>query len=123
MYLEHIAGKFPVWLAPEQAVLVTVSERQADYARKVQADLVRRGLRVALDAGADKLGAKIRSARLMRHPYIVVVGDEEAAEECLSPRSRDHGELGKIKVSEFAERLASEARPPRLHDNTLGRTA
>jgi threonyl-tRNA synthetase len=118
MYLEHVAGKFPVWLAPEQAVLVTVSEKQAAYARQVQQELSARGLRITADAGAEKLGAKIRNARLMRHPYIVVIGDDEANEGTLAPRSRDAGELGKMKVAEFAERLLSESRPPRLSRTT-----
>jgi threonyl-tRNA synthetase len=117
MYIEHVAGKFPVWLAPEQAVLVTVSEKQADYAHCVQRELTARGLRVIVDASADKLGAKIRNARLMRHPYIVVIGDEEMAEGSVAARSRDAGELGKMKISEFAERLLEEARVPQLHRN------
>jgi threonyl-tRNA synthetase len=114
IYLEHVAGKFPVWLSPEQAVLVTVSERQAEYAEKVRAELVEKGLRVSVDAGADKLGAKIRAARLLRQPYIAVIGDEEAASGTLSVRSRDAGELGKMSVAAFAEKLVQEADPPRL---------
>jgi threonyl-tRNA synthetase len=114
IYLEHVAGKFPVWLAPEQVVLATVSERQTEYAEKVRTTLVAQGFRVILDASADKLGAKIRNARLMRHPYIAVIGDEEAASETLSVRSRDAGELGKLSVSEFATRLRDESRPPKV---------
>jgi threonyl-tRNA synthetase len=114
IYLEHVAGKFPVWLAPEQVVLATVSERQSDYAEKVRADLVAQGFRVILDASADKLGAKIRNARLMRHPYIAVIGDEEAQTATLSVRSRDAGELGKLSVTEFAARLREESKPPKV---------
>ena len=114
MYIEHVAGKFPVWLAPEQATLVTVSEKQADYAAKVREALVARGLRVGVDAGADKLGAKIRNARLMRTPYIVVIGEKEAESDSVAPRSRDEGELGAMSVTDFAERLVREARPPRV---------
>ncbi|MCC6667680.1 MAG: threonine--tRNA ligase [Polyangiaceae bacterium] len=114
VYLEHCAGKFPVWLAPEQVILLTVSERQADYAASVAAELRARGLRVLVDAGADKLGAKIRNARLMRHPYMVVLGDDEAAAHTVAPRSRDAGELGSMSVGEFAERVLGEASPPRL---------
>lgn len=116
IYLEHVAGKFPVWLAPEQAVLVTVSERQAEYAESVRKQLAAHGLRIGVDAGPDKLGAKIRNARLMRHPYIVVIGDDEAREGTLSPRSRDAGELGKMSVQQFLERLVAEAKPPRVKD-------
>ena len=89
IYIEHCAGTFPVWLAPEQAVLVTVSEKQAEYARARQADLEARGLRIGVDAGADKLGAKIRNARIMRVPYIGVIGEKEVEGGSVAPRSRD----------------------------------
>jgi len=72
------------------------------------------GFRVILDASADKLGAKIRNARLMRHPYIAVIGDEEAASTTLSVRSRDAGELGKLSLTEFAARLSEESKPPKV---------
>ncbi len=114
IYLEHVAGKFPTWVAPEQAILVTVSEKQAAYAESVQKQLRGLGLRIALDAGADKLGAKIRGARLQRYPYIVVIGDDEAANGTLSPRSRDEGELGKLTIQAFSERLLEEAKLPRV---------
>jgi threonyl-tRNA synthetase len=114
MYVEHTAGKFPVWLAPEQATLVTVSEKQLDYATRVKTELAARGLRVTLDAGSDKLGAKIRNARLLRVPYIAVIGDDEAQNHTLAIRSRDLGELGGMSVAAFADRLLAEAIPPRL---------
>jgi threonyl-tRNA synthetase len=114
IYLEHVAGKFPVWAAPEQAILVTVSERQAEYAESVRREFVQHGLRMAIDVSSDKLGAKIRSARLMRHPYIVVIGDDEVQHRQLSPRSRDAGELGKVSVEEFLQRLLEEAKLPRI---------
>ncbi len=113
IYLEHVAGKFPVWLAPEQATLVTVSEKQTEYAERVRRELAAHGLRVVVDSGADKLGAKIRNARLMRHPYIVVLGENEAAAGTVTPRSRDAGELGSMPVAEFAARLLAESKPPR----------
>jgi len=111
--LEHTAGKFPTWLAPEHAVLVTVSEKQAEYAERVRRELAASGLRVTVDAGSDKLGAKIRNAHLMRHPYVVVIGDKEAAAGTLAPRSRDAGDLGSMSIAEFSARLAKEAVPPR----------
>ena len=114
IYLEHVAGKFPVWVAPEQAILVTVSERQAEYAESVRREFVQHGLRMAIDVSSDKLGAKIRTARLMRHPYIVVIGDDEVQHRQLSPRSRDAGELGKVSVEEFLQRLLEEAKLPRI---------
>jgi len=114
MYIEHVAGKFPTWIAPTQAVLVTVSERQAEYAEQVRRELVSKGLRVEVDAGGDKLGAKIRNARLMRHPYVIVLGDKEAETGTVAPREREQGELPPMSVAELCERLVSESRPPRL---------
>lgn len=114
IYTEHCAGKFPVWLAPEQAVLVTVSEKQAEYAYRVQAELKARGLRVSVDAGPDKLGAKIRNARNMRTPYIGVIGENEVTASTISLRSRDQGDLPPMTVTELGERLSKEALPPRV---------
>jgi threonyl-tRNA synthetase len=116
VYIEHVAGAFPVWLAPEQVALVTVSEKQVDYANDAASYLRSKGLRVVTDLGADKLGAKIRSARLMRYPYIAVIGDKEATTRTLSVRSRQEGELGPIPLAAFADRLLAEAVPPRLKE-------
>jgi len=114
LYIEHTAGAFPVWLAPEQAVIVTVSEKQDDYAREVVSLLRGRGFRVTADLSADKLGAKIRNARLMRVPYVCVVGDKEAQNRQVAPRSRDlNKDLGAMGLEDFAEKLAAEATPPR----------
>jgi threonyl-tRNA synthetase len=114
IYTEHVAGKFPVWIAPEQVVIVTVSEKQAEYAERVRRELAQKGLRVIVDASSDKLGAKIRNARLMRHPYIAVVGEKEATGELVAPRSRDAGDLAPMPIAEFTERLLAESRFPRL---------
>ncbi|HVY46961.1 MAG TPA: threonine--tRNA ligase [Minicystis sp.] len=115
IYLEHTAGAFPPWIAPEQAVVITVSEKQAEYASEVVAFLRSKGLRARADAGSDKLGAKKRNARLMRVPYIVVVGDREAAERKVAPWSRDqNADLGSMPLEAFAERLATEATWPKL---------
>ena len=115
VYIEHTAGAFPVWLAPEQAIVVTVSEKQAEDAQKVVAHLASKGLRAKADLSPDKLGAKIRTARLLRVPYVVVVGDKEAAEGKVAPRSRDlNKDLGAMPLEEFTELLLREAVPPRL---------
>jgi threonyl-tRNA synthetase len=113
IYIEHVAGKFPVWLAPVQAALVTVSEKQTEYAERVRRELHAHGFRVTVDASSDKLGAKIRNARLMRHPYILVLGEKEAEAGTVSPRSRDAGDLGAMPLAGFVARLAAEAVPPR----------
>jgi threonyl-tRNA synthetase len=115
VYLEHIGGAFPLWLAPEQAVIVTVSEKQVAYATEVAAVMRAAGLRAVVDAGPDKLGAKIRNARLLRVPYVVVVGDREAAERKVAPRSRDlNKDLGSMPLEDLVARLADEARPPKV---------
>ncbi len=115
LYIEHTGGNFPVWIAPEQATVVTVSEKQTDYANEVVAYLTERGLRVNANLGADKLGAKIRAARLMRVPYILVVGDKEAESRSVAPRSRDlDRNLDPMPLEAFAERLLEESKPPRL---------
>jgi threonyl-tRNA synthetase len=112
VYLEHCAGNFPVWLAPKQAIVLTVSEKVDAYAKNVRDELVAKGFRVDLDASADKLGAKIRNARLLRYPYLCVVGQKEAESGAVGVRSRDKGELGAIPLAEFAAMLAEQARPP-----------
>jgi threonyl-tRNA synthetase len=113
IYIEHVAGKFPVWLAPEQVALLTVSEKQAEYAERVRRELAAAGLRVIVDAGSDKLGAKIRNARNMRHPYLGVLGDKEAVAGLIAVRSREHGDLPPMPIAEFRDRLVAEAQAPR----------
>jgi threonyl-tRNA synthetase len=114
LYIEHVAGAFPTWLAPEQAVVVTVSEKQSAYAEEVVRYLASRGLRAKADIGPDKLGAKIRNARLMRVPYVVVVGGKEAEGRMVAPRSRDlDKDLGAMPLEAFGDRLALESAPPR----------
>ncbi len=114
LYIEHTAGAFPVWLAPEQAVIVTVSEKQNAYAEEVVSFLRSQNFRVTADTSADKLGAKIRNARLLRVPYILVVGDKEAEGRQVAPRSRDlNKDLGPMPLEEFAQKLATEGTPPR----------
>ncbi len=117
--IEHVGGAFPVWLAPEQAVVVTVSEKQVDYAHEVVRVLREKGLRARADVGPDKLGAKIRAARLTRVPYVVVVGDKEAEARNVAPRSRDlNKDLGAMPLDAFAELVANEAKPPRANRST-----
>ena len=122
VYIEHTGGAFPSWLAPEQAVLVSVSEKQAEYTRDAMAYLRGRGLRIKADVGPDKLGAKIRTARLMRVPYIAVIGDREATERKVAPRSRDkNADLGAMSLEAFGDLLVTESTAPRLkgaHEET-----
>jgi threonyl-tRNA synthetase len=109
VYLEHCGGNFPVWIAPRQAIVLTVSEKSDAYAKRVVEQLQARGLRVDLDISSDKLGAKIRNARGARYPYLLVVGPKEAETSSVGVRSRDAGELGPMKVEELAARMAAES--------------
>jgi threonyl-tRNA synthetase len=112
VYLEHCGGNFPVWIAPRQAIVLTVSEKSDEYARRVQRELREKGLRVDCDLSSDKLGAKIRNARLARYPYLLVVGPKEAESTAVGVRSRDAGELGTMALGELAARLLTESTPP-----------
>ena len=112
VYLEHCGGNFPTWIAPKQAIVLTVSEKSDAYARQVVDRLRAKGLRVDADLSSDKLGAKIRLARTLRYPYLLVVGPKEAEIDSVGVRSRDAGELGTLKVEELAARLAAENAPP-----------
>jgi threonyl-tRNA synthetase len=113
VYLEHVGGNFPVWIAPKQAIILTVSDKVDEYAWRVHKELTAKGLRVDIDASSDKLGAKIRNARLARYPYLCVVGQKEAEAEAVGVRSREKGELGAIPVAEFAAKVLEEAKAPR----------
>jgi threonyl-tRNA synthetase len=88
IYLEHTAGDFPLWLAPVQVAVLPITERHADYAAKVHAALVARGLRTELDARNEKLNLKIREAELAKIPVMLVVGDQEVANGTVTPRRR-----------------------------------
>ena len=113
VYLEHSGGNFPAWIAPKQAIVLTVSEKADGYANEVAAKLKDRGLRIDVDTSADKLGAKIRNARLARYPYMLVVGAKEAETGAVGVRSRDKGELGAMPLDTFADLLLGESKPPR----------
>ncbi len=115
VYIEHTAGKFPVWIAPEQVTIVTVTDNQIAYANEAMAFLRGRGLRVNANLSSDKLGAKIRTARLMRVPYIAVIGDKEVQSRSVSARSRDlNKNLEPMSLEAFADKLVAEAAAPRL---------
>jgi len=112
IYLEHCAGNFPTWISPRQAVVLTVSSKVDDYAHEVHRRLRAAGIRVDADTSSDKLGAKIRNARLARYPYLLVVGPKEAETGTLGVRSRDEGELGAISIADLTARIVRESVPP-----------
>ena len=107
--IEHYAGRFPVWLAPVQAIVLPVSDRHDDYARRVAAELREAGVRVGLDERTESVGKKVRDAELGRYPYMLVVGDREAEAAAVAVRSHEDGELGAMPVAEFADRLRAES--------------
>jgi threonyl-tRNA synthetase len=111
VYLEHCGGNFPTWIAPQQAIVLPVSEKTDKYARQVASRLGDAGIRVDMDLSSDKLGAKVRNARMKRYPYLLVVGPKEAEADCVGVRSRDAGELGAMKVDELAARIVAESKP------------
>jgi threonyl-tRNA synthetase len=109
--IEHYAGNFPLWLAPVQVKVVTVTDQQLDYARKVFAELKEAGWRVELDERNEKLGYKIREAQLAKIPYALVIGDKEVQTETVAPRRRGGESLAAMPVAEFLRRLDSEVAP------------
>lgn len=109
--IEHYSGKFPVWLSPEQVRILPIKEENIDYAKALQAQLKAEGVRCEVDDEDSPIGAKIKSARNARLPYILVVGDKEQAEQTVAVRKRDVGELGAISVSDFIEQLRPELKP------------
>ena len=113
VYLEHCGGNFPAWLAPTQAIVLTVSDKSEAYGRSVLEELRSKGLRAEGDFSGDKLGAKIRAARTYRYPYMLIVGPKDAEAGTVSVRSRDAGELGAMPRAEFVAKLHAESAPPR----------
>jgi threonyl-tRNA synthetase len=102
--IEHYAGAFPLWLAPVQVGLVPISEKHLDYAATVKTKLEAAGLRVELDARNEKMNAKIREFTLQKVPFILVMGDKEAASEAVSVRTRGKGDEGSVALTAFLER-------------------
>lgn len=106
--IEHTGGKFPLWLAPDQAVILTVSEKSNDYARKLSELLNNSDIRTVLDDRNEKIGRKIRDNELKKIPYLLVVGENEARENRVSVRRQGQGDLGSMTVDEFIEMIHSE---------------
>ncbi|HTK76019.1 MAG TPA: His/Gly/Thr/Pro-type tRNA ligase C-terminal domain-containing protein, partial [Gemmataceae bacterium] len=108
--IEHFAGAFPLWLAPEQARVLPISEKFTEYGRKVETELKSHGFRVAGDYRPEKIGAKIREAQLEKIPYMLVVGEKEVAAGTVAVRDRVDGDLGALPVSQLVARLEQEVR-------------
>ena len=106
--IEQYAGKFPVWLAPTQVKILPISDKYMDYANEVKKALFDAGIRVEMDDRAEKIGFKIREAQLQKVPYMLVVGEKEAAENQVAVRSRDKGEMGSMDLNEFVSMVVKE---------------
>ena len=110
LLIEKYAGAFPVWLAPTQVKLLPIADRHLDYTYEVKAMLEQKGIRVELDDRNEKIGYKIREARLQKVPYMLIIGDNEAESGAVSVRRRgEDGDLGSMTAAEFVERVVNEA--------------
>ena len=106
--IEQYAGKFPVWLAPTQVKILPISDKYMYYANEVKKSLFDAGVRVEMDDRAEKIGFKIREAQLQKVPYMLVVGEKEAAENQVAVRSRDKGEMGSMNLADFVSMVVKE---------------
>ncbi|MGC8750777.1 threonine--tRNA ligase [Hydrotalea sp.] len=106
--LEHYAGKFPVWLAPQQVIILPISDKFADYANEVALKLKAKRVRVTVDERNEKIGKKIREAEMMRIPYMLVVGEKEMNEQQLSVRRQGVGDTGSISIDNFVHNIVEE---------------
>ncbi len=114
--IEHCAGVFPLWLAPEQVRVLSISDRVADYAKGVHSKLRSEGLRTTLDTRSEKIGYKIREAELFKIPYMVILGAREAEENRISVRARSGEDLGGMTLDAFLELIHKERHPEMSSD-------
>ena len=106
--IEHFAGAFPVWLAPQQAVLIPIADRHTEYSQSVADRMREVGLRVEVDERSERMNAKIRDAQLQKIPYMLVVGDREMEADSVSVRLRSEEDLGAMQVASVIERMQGE---------------
>jgi threonyl-tRNA synthetase len=114
--IEHYAGKFPTWLCPEQVRVLPISEKYVDYAQKVRAELKAHGVDATVDERAEKIGYKIREARMDKLPYMLVVGAQEETDQTVSVRSRFAGDEGVKPLGEFIEQICEEIRTKAIRE-------
>lgn len=106
--IEHFAGAFPLWLAPEQVRILPISERHHEKAREIYQQLFNAGMRVEIDERSEKIGYKIREAKLQKIPYMLIIGDKEAESGTVSVRRRGEGDLGAVKTEAFLATALAE---------------
>jgi threonyl-tRNA synthetase len=106
--LEHFAGNFPTWLAPQQMAVLPISDKFMDYAQKVNESLVQAGFRSKVDERNEKIGKKIRDAEMMKVPYMLVVGEKDMNENKVSIRVHGKGDVGSVELTTFIEAISKE---------------
>lgn len=107
MLIEHFAGAFPVWLAPVQAIVIPIADRHNEYAEKVLSDLKAAGIRATVDTRSERMNAKVRDAQMLKIPYMLVVGDKEAAANAVAVRLRTNENLGAQPLAQFCEHVTA----------------
>ena len=117
--IEKYAGRFPTWLCPEQVRVLPISDKYFDYAQKVRDELHRAGVDVTVDSRSEKIGYKIREARMDRLPYMLVVGQQEEADGTVSVRSRFAGDEGVKPLSEFVSQICEEIRTKEIRQEIV----
>ena len=108
MLIEHTSGHFPLWLTPDQVVVLPLSEKYNDYAKQVLDQFNQQGVRGSIDLRNEKLGRKIRDNELKRIPYMVIVGEKEEAEGMVSMRQQGGGEQATMTIQQFIDKINAE---------------
>jgi threonyl-tRNA synthetase len=121
--IEHFAGAFPLWLAPEQVRVLPISEKFAEYGKTIEAELKAKGFRVSGDWRPEKIGAKIREAQIEKVPYMLVVGEKEAAAGAVAVRDRIDGDVGAMPLAQLIERLSREVEAKSIRQISTGTAA
>jgi threonyl-tRNA synthetase len=106
--IEHYEGSFPAWLSPAQAVIMNITDNQADFVKKVEKTLRDKGFRIISDLRNEKIGFKIREHTIQRVPYLLVIGDKEVENNSVAVRTRDGKDLGVMNLEAFIEHLTAD---------------
>ena len=106
--LEHTSGKLPLWLIPDQAIILTLSEKYEKYAEKVLNKMKINEIRALIDNRNETIGKKIRDAQLRKYPYMLIIGEKEMKDDVVSVRNLGHGDLGSLTTETFIEKLLAE---------------
>ncbi|MEK7160841.1 MAG: threonine--tRNA ligase, partial [Patescibacteria group bacterium] len=106
--MEHYAGAFPAWLAPEQVWILPIASRHEEYANKIAQELKEKNIRVIMKNESETVGKKIRAGEQQKIPYILIIGDKEIAATTVAVRQRGKGDLGPVKIEKFIEKIAKE---------------